>query len=107
MRNKIEVKVTKGKKEVKEQAVYRLIQFPSGNLGIVIDGEVFGLISANPTAAFVVDGKGYASGEHDIEYKGNKYHVTVRDLELRFSPQDSENEKAYTELMSRVIVETI
>src|SRR5262245_36081939 len=58
-----------------------LAQLPDGNYAIKVDGKVFGLITAETKARFILDsGKVLEAGVHKVNYSGRVLTVEVRDL---------------------------
>lgn len=106
MKNKSEVIMPVAAKPGPKPEPAGLTPQPNGEYAVLINGAVFGRISAAKKAAFILaDGKVLEAGVHTV----NGRKVTVKDLELSFAPDAPEfkkrNESAKTELLGRVTVE--
>lgn len=79
--------------------IERLKVLESGEYGIEVDGELFGVISAHPVAEFIVfdDGKygvTLKQGSYEYAYKGKKLKIEVKDIPVEASPRGELGSKA-------------
>lgn len=79
----------------------------NGNFAVMIDGKVFGVISAAPVTDLVLSGDDPRNvqvlkpGVHTVTFNGKKYRVTIKNLEKQFM-NTSEDDIVYC-LVSRDI----
>lgn len=78
---------------IKPTVKSKLVPQSNGNFACLIDGKVFGFISAHPIGGLVLEddprNPTYLSvGTHEVTFGGKKYKVTVKALEKFFMNED-------------------